>query len=141
LNALTAPFVILPTEEVTLYSFPDRTFASFVRPSRELYIGTDFGGWPMQERSSGGREKSPIVRDTTLTPEQVQGLQHGVGASIMPVSDGWRVHYFSIPTFEEEPGTTFPDFDSALAAIKEVLPPVNTEEQRERAREQLSSGG
>lgn len=72
-----------------------------------------------------------------LTSEQLRGLQYGVAATLMPVGDGWRVHYFSIPHFEHEPGTDFPSFDAALEAIVEVLPAVNTDEHRAKAREEL----
>lgn len=81
--------------------------------------------------------------ELVLTPEQLQGLSRGVAATIMPVSGGWRVHYFSIPDFENEPGDDFPTFEDALAAVSGVLPALNTEEERQRAaaeyREQLPS--
>lgn len=72
-----------------------------------------------------------------LTPEQLRGLQYGVAASLMPVGDGWRLHYFSLPHFEDEPGTDFPSFEAALDAMVEVLPAVNTDEERARARDEL----
>lgn len=75
--------------------------------------------------------------DEALSPEQLWGLQCGVAASIMPAADGWRVHYFSLSDFDSQPGTSFPSFDEALAAIKAVLPHVNSPEQRVRAQQEL----
>lgn len=72
-----------------------------------------------------------------LSLEQLRGLQHGVAATITPVSDGWRVHYFSVPDFEQQPGTTFSTFQAALAAMDEVLPVVNSSKERSRARDEL----
>jgi len=75
--------------------------------------------------------------DLVLTVRQLQGLQHGVAASVMPVENGWRVHYFSQPTFEAEPGTDFRTCSEALTAIAQVLPIVNTPEEKARARDEL----
>jgi hypothetical protein len=55
--------------------------------------------------------------DFALTVRRLQGLQHSIAALLMPVEDGWRVHYFSRPSFEPMPGTDFPDFHDALDAI------------------------
>lgn len=76
-------------------------------------------------------------RPPPLTPEQLRGLQYGVAATLMPVGDGWRLHYFSLPHFEDGPGTDFPSFEAALEAMVEVLPAVNTDEERARARDEL----
>lgn len=72
-----------------------------------------------------------------MTPEQPRGLQYGVAATLMPVGAGWRVHYFSLPHFEEEPRTDFPSFEAALHAMVEVLPAVNTDEEGARASDEL----
>jgi hypothetical protein len=55
----------------------------------------------------------------------------------MPVSDGWCVHYFSVPDFDAEPGDTYSSFETALAAIGDILPMVNAEEERARALQEL----
>ncbi len=75
--------------------------------------------------------------DEALSPEQLRGLQDGVGAVILPVTDGWRIRYFSLPDFDAEPGTTFSSFDAAMAALQKVLPVINTDEERARARQEL----
>jgi len=72
-----------------------------------------------------------------LTLEQLRGFQFGVAVVIMPVTEGWRVHYFSIPDFDDEPGTTFPTYGAAMQAVDDVLPVVNSREQRERATHEL----
>ncbi|MDQ2743460.1 MAG: hypothetical protein M3Z66_14375 [Chloroflexota bacterium] len=72
------------------------------------------------------KDGPPPDADRTLTPEQLRGLQYGVAATLMPVGDCWRLHYFSIPHFEE-----------ALHAVVEVLPAVNSNEERARARNEL----
>jgi hypothetical protein len=86
---------------------------------------------------SGSEENTAVERKAKLTPEQLRGLQYGVAVTLMPVSEGWRVHYFSIPDFDEEPGTDFPSFEAAIDAIEDVLPAVNTPEERARARDEL----
>jgi hypothetical protein len=88
-------------------------------------------------RDGDSEENVVVERKLELTPEQLRGLQYGVAAIIMPVSGGWRVHYFSIPDFGQEPGTDFPSFEAAIAAIEDVLPAVNTPEERARARDEL----
>ena len=72
-----------------------------------------------------------------MTIDRLRTFQWGVAATIMPVTDGWRIHYFSVPDFDEEPGTTFPTFEAAISALQEVLPVVNTDEARATAREEL----
>ncbi|MGH2441796.1 MAG: hypothetical protein ACRDFX_01365 [Chloroflexota bacterium] len=72
-----------------------------------------------------------------LTQEQLLGLQYGVAATIMPVAKGWRIRYFSTHNFEGEPGTTFPNFDAALQAMAEVLPLINSAEERVRSHDEL----
>jgi hypothetical protein len=89
------------------------------------------------ETPEGEDEESTDEDDFLLTVRRLQGLQQGIAALLMPVESGWRVHYFSRPTFDTEPGTDFPDFDAALAAIAEVLPVVNTSEEKARAQEEL----
>jgi len=42
-----------------------------------------------------------------------------------------------IPHFEDEPGTDFPSFEDALEAMVDVLPAVNTDKERARARDEL----
>jgi len=81
----------------------------------------------------------PDSGELFLSAEQLEALQHGVAATIMPVASGWRVQYFSGQDFDGQPGTTFPSFAAALAAIGEVLPRVNSEEERARARADLQA--
>ena len=52
----------------------------------------------------------------------------------MPVTDGWKIDFFSVPDFEQEPGTTFSSLREAVQTILEWLPRVNTEEERAKAR-------
>jgi len=89
-------------------------------------------------RSDAGAEESDYS-ELFLSAEQLEALQNGVAATIMPVTNGWRVQYFSVPSFDQEPGTTFPTFASALAAIGDVLPRVNSPEERARARADLEA--
>lgn len=64
-----------------------------------------------------------------VTEDDLRGFEYGVAASIMPVSDGWKVDYFSVPDFEREPGHVFSSFDRALAAVARVLPHANPPEE------------
>lgn len=72
-----------------------------------------------------------------LTDEQLAAFEQGWAAVIMPIHDGWKIRYVSPPTFGDERGTTFGTIDEALAAIREVLPAVNTPEARARARQEF----
>ena len=73
----------------------------------------------------------------SLTDEQLAAFEHGWAAIIMPASEGWKIRYVSTPSFDDEPGTTFGSLDEALAAIHEVLPAVNTPQEKARARHDL----
>jgi hypothetical protein len=73
----------------------------------------------------------------TLSEEQLEAFEYGWAATIMPAREGWRVQYFSMEDFEGEPGDVFATFEDAIAAISEVLPVVNSEEERARARREL----
>lgn len=75
-----------------------------------------------------------------LSENQLEALQHGVAATVMPVSGGWRVHYFSVPDFDDQPGTDFAAFADALQSIADILPTINSPEERERAVEDLRTG-
>ena len=86
-------------------------------------------------RSSDQQE--PPEGDAAFTPEQLHAIQAGIATTLMPVRDGWRVDYFRVVDFEAEPGTTFPTFEAAVEAITEVLPVINSDEERECAREDL----
>lgn len=72
-----------------------------------------------------------------LTDEQLAAFKQGWAATIMPVEDGWKINYFSVSDFEDEPGTTFPSIDEALGALRAILAAVNLPEERERARRAL----
>jgi hypothetical protein len=85
----------------------------------------------------GADEVSVHEATSSLTDEQLAAFEHGWAAMIMPVQAGWKVQYVSTPSFEEESGTTFETIDEALAAIREVLPTVNTPQERRRARRDL----
>ncbi len=85
-------------------------------------------------------EKNEILSsdgDTPMTAEQLQAYEWGWGAKLMPVKDGWKIHYYSTPTFEKEPGTVFPDFAEAIAALCTLLPEANSPEQKDQARADL----
>jgi hypothetical protein len=85
----------------------------------------------------GADEVSAHEATSSLTDEQLAAFEHGWAAMIMPVQASWKVQYVSSSSFEEESGTTFETLDEALAAIREVLPAVNTPEERARARHDL----
>ena len=72
-----------------------------------------------------------------LTLEQLRSYQYGIAGVIMPVTGGWRIHYFSIPNFDGEPGSTFPTYEEAMSALDEVLPVANSPGERERATQEL----
>jgi hypothetical protein len=75
---------------------------------------------------------------SSLSREQLRGYEHGWAVTIMPVGAGWKIQYFSSPDFERESGTEFSTLEAALDAIATVLPAANSEEQRQRAREELA---
>ncbi len=91
----------------------------------------------MGDGSNAG-DQPPGGFDPDLPDDQILALQQGIGVSIMPVSDGWRVLYFSLPDFDEEPGKTFRALDAAVADVVRMLPKLNTEERREKARQELA---
>lgn len=70
-----------------------------------------------------------------VTEEDLRGFEYGVAASIMPVSEGWKVDYFSVPDFEREPGHVFATFDHAMEAMARVLPHANPPEARDNVRD------
>ena len=73
----------------------------------------------------------------SLTAQQLAAFENGWGVKIMPALGGWKICYFSQPSFESEPGTLFPTMDDALDAVRAVLPIVNAPAERERARNEL----
>jgi hypothetical protein len=77
------------------------------------------------------------MRDPPIpyTPEELRAIQDGTAALIMPVAGGWKVSYVSGIDFEAERGTTFADFEEAMAAVADLLPKANSEEERAKARE------
>jgi len=75
--------------------------------------------------------------DAALSDRQLEAFEQGWGASIMPDRDGWKVQYFSVQHFADEPGDVFASFEEAVAAISDVLPVVNSEADRARARKTL----
>jgi hypothetical protein len=84
---------------------------------------------------SGTSPKADDAR--TLSPSELRGLQYGVAAAIMPVTGGWRVQYFSIPSFEAEPGTDFSTLEGAVVETAKILAAMNTDEERARACDEL----
>ena len=79
----------------------------------------------------------PESGDVSLSNQQLAAFEQGWGASIMPDRDGWKVQYFSIQHFADEPGDVFASFEEAVAAISDVLPAVNSEADRARAQKLL----
>ena len=75
--------------------------------------------------------------DVSLSDEQLEAVAQGWGASIMPDRDGWKVQYFSVQNFADQPGDVFASFEEAVAAITDVLPAVNSGADRERAQKTL----
>jgi len=66
---------------------------------------------------------------------ELRAYQRGTAAMIMPVQDGWKIAYLSGKDFEKERGTTFSTFEEALAAIAELLPAANSDEEKAKARD------
>jgi hypothetical protein len=85
-----------------------------------------------EERDNVSEAHDPL--ETSLNARQLRAFQYGLGARIMPVADGWKIDFFSVPDFEQEPGTTFSSLQEAVQTILEWLPRVNTEEERAKAR-------
>jgi len=85
----------------------------------------------------GTQEEPPESGGVSLSEEQLEAFEQGWGASIMPDRDGWKVQYFSVQHFAKESGDVFGSFDEAVAAISDVLPAVNSEADRARARKTL----
>lgn len=70
-----------------------------------------------------------------LSEQQLRAFQYGVGAMIVPVGDEWKVVYFGAEEFEDEVGEMYPSFEDAMAAIEEIIPAINTPDQREKMRD------
>lgn len=77
--------------------------------------------------------EAPGRRKTPLNARQLRAFRYGLGARIMPATDGWKIDFFSVPDFEREPGTTCSSLKEAVQLILEWLPRVNTEEERAKA--------
>lgn len=54
---------------------------------------------------------------------------------VLPVRDEWKVVCFGAREFEDEAGELCPSFDEAMAAIEEIAPAINTQDQREKMRD------
>ena len=100
-----------------------------------LGLKHESGGRVSHDRGAQGGP--PESGDVSLSDEQLEAFEQGWGASIMPDRDGWKVQYFSIQHFPKEPGDVFASFEEAVAAISDVLPEVNSEADRARARKTL----
>lgn len=85
-----------------------------------------------------GATDPPAEDQGALSLAQLRGLQYGVAATIMPVATGWRLHYYSAPSFAEEPGTDFCSLEEAIVAMTEVLAAMNTDEEKLRANAELA---
>lgn len=70
-----------------------------------------------------------------LNARELRAVQQGVAAMIMPVAGGWKVQYLSGLDFEQEHGRTYSTLDEATEAVTDLLPIVNSEAGRHRARE------
>lgn len=95
--------------------------------------------------SSGSDSAVRGAPEQPMTMDQLRAYEQGWGVRIMPIRVGWKVHYFSTPDFENEPGSPFASFEDAIEAVCAVLPAANSEEQRAQARADLrrlpSDGG
>ena len=69
------------------------------------------------------------------TVHELRAYQRGTAAMIMPVRNGWKIAYLSGHDFEKQRGMTFPAFEEAMAAVAELLPVANSEEERAKARD------
>jgi hypothetical protein len=85
----------------------------------------------------GAPEEPTESGDVSLSNQQLEAFERGWGASIMPDRDGWKVQYFSVQDFDDEPGDVFASFEEAVEAISDVLPAVNSEADRARAQKLL----
>lgn len=83
-------------------------------------------------------DTSGSANGTPLSVEQLRAYEWGWGAKLMPVKDGWKLHYYSTPSFEEEPGTVYSTLVDAIEALSDILPAANSLEQKERARADLA---
>jgi hypothetical protein len=90
------------------------------------------GGVLTEERDEVGEELGGV--EIPLSARQLHAFQYGLGARIMPAHDGWKVDFFSVPDFEQEPGTTFATLQEAVQLVLEWLPRVNSEEERAKAK-------
>ena len=80
-------------------------------------------------------ENQPESDEIPLNARELRAVQRGVAATIMPVAGGWKVQYVTGLDFEDEHGTTYSQISEAVEAIIKMLPLVNSEEGRARARE------
>jgi hypothetical protein len=69
------------------------------------------------------------------TVHELRAYQRGTAAMIMPVREGWKIAYLSGENFERERSTTFPTIEEALAAIADLLPVANSDEEKAKARD------
>lgn len=81
-----------------------------------------------------GEPDNAEVNEIHLNVRQLRAFQYGVGARLMPVHDGWRLDFFTVEDFEREPGTTYRTLDESMEVVRRLLPTVNTEEARAKAR-------
>lgn len=86
-----------------------------------------------------GEETGDKLVEEVAFREGVRGLraayEYGVGASIVPVGEGWRVSYFSGPGFAARTGTTFATLEEALVDVRGLLLAVNSEDEKAKARD------
>lgn len=88
-----------------------------------------------EENDEAGEEASGELEIPVNVQQLRAAYQYGVAATIMPVHDGWKIAYFSSDQFEEREGTTFTTFEEAMAGIAELLPVINSEEEKAKLRD------
>jgi hypothetical protein len=84
----------------------------------------------------GNKQRDPPQEPALpYSPDDLKAMQAGVSALISPSAEGWAVQYISGLEHETGAGTEFPTLEGALAAVQDLLPKANSEEERARLRE------
>lgn len=77
----------------------------------------------------------PDRSEVAYTARDLRAFQRGTAAVVMPVAAGWKIAYLSGGDFEGQRGTTFGTLEEALAAVEELLPRANSQEEKAKLRE------
>jgi hypothetical protein len=81
-------------------------------------------------RSNNDETQDPLhFPEVPYSEEELRAFQAGTSAIIMPASDGWKVSYISGLDVEKEEGTVFASFEEVMAAVADLLPKANSDEE------------